>query len=119
MCTLNLHSAPVHFIWHSLSPLRHPPGHAYFDPNDFLEGIQQDIEREELEYEVKYEAPPIHLHSPPFNEDLHSDRDALLVHKQTQGRLCVSSPNGRASDRRSRYITVIDGPLSRRTDAEM
>ncbi|XP_058488040.1 E3 ubiquitin-protein ligase PDZRN3-B isoform X2 [Solea solea] len=28
-----------------------PPGHAYFDPNDFLEGIQQDIEREELEYE--------------------------------------------------------------------
>ncbi|XP_029358191.1 E3 ubiquitin-protein ligase PDZRN3-B isoform X3 [Echeneis naucrates] len=29
----------------------HPPGHAYFDPNDFLEGIQQDIEREELEYE--------------------------------------------------------------------
>ncbi|XP_039971558.1 E3 ubiquitin-protein ligase PDZRN3-B isoform X2 [Xiphias gladius] len=29
----------------------HPQGHAYFDPNDFLEGIQQDIEREELEYE--------------------------------------------------------------------
>lgn len=80
------------FIWHSLSPLRHPPGHAYFDPNDFLEGIQQDIEREELEYEVKYEAPSLYLHSPPFNEDLHSDRDALLVHKRTQGRLCVSSP---------------------------
>lgn len=39
-----------------LSPyfLRHPPGHAYFDPNDFLEGIQQDIEREGLEYEVKH-----------------------------------------------------------------
>ncbi|XP_044024631.1 E3 ubiquitin-protein ligase PDZRN3-B isoform X3 [Siniperca chuatsi] len=34
-----------------LLPEEHPPGHAYFDPNDFLEGIQQDIEREELEYE--------------------------------------------------------------------
>ncbi|KAJ0068365.1 hypothetical protein NL108_005938, partial [Boleophthalmus pectinirostris] len=29
----------------------HPAGHAFFDPNDFLEGIQQDIEREEMEYE--------------------------------------------------------------------
>ncbi|XP_042355558.1 E3 ubiquitin-protein ligase PDZRN3-B isoform X2 [Plectropomus leopardus] len=28
-----------------------PPPHGYFDPNDFLEVIQQDIEREELEYE--------------------------------------------------------------------
>ncbi|KAM4587787.1 E3 ubiquitin-protein ligase PDZRN3-B isoform 2-T2 [Odontesthes bonariensis] len=34
-----------------LLPEEHPPGHAYFDHNDFLEGIQQDIEREELEYE--------------------------------------------------------------------
>ncbi|XP_075997241.1 E3 ubiquitin-protein ligase PDZRN3-B isoform X2 [Genypterus blacodes] len=34
-----------------LLPEEHPPGHAYFDPNDFLEGIQQDIERDELEYE--------------------------------------------------------------------
>uniref|UniRef100_A0A667XM27 RING-type E3 ubiquitin transferase n=1 Tax=Myripristis murdjan TaxID=586833 RepID=A0A667XM27_9TELE len=34
-----------------LLPEEHPPEHAYFDPNDFLEGIQQDIEREELEYE--------------------------------------------------------------------
>ncbi|KAM3877653.1 E3 ubiquitin-protein ligase PDZRN3-B isoform 2-T2 [Diretmus argenteus] len=34
-----------------LLPEEQPPGHAYFDPNDFLEGIQQDIEREELEYE--------------------------------------------------------------------
>lgn len=31
---------------------RHPSGHAYFDPSDFLEGMQQDMEREELEYEV-------------------------------------------------------------------
>ncbi|XP_008318676.1 E3 ubiquitin-protein ligase PDZRN3-B isoform X2 [Cynoglossus semilaevis] len=29
----------------------HPPEHGYFDPNDFLESIQQDIEREEMEYE--------------------------------------------------------------------
>ncbi|XP_057701230.1 E3 ubiquitin-protein ligase PDZRN3-B isoform X2 [Corythoichthys intestinalis] len=34
-----------------LLPEEHPPGHAYFDPNDFLDGINQDIEREELEYE--------------------------------------------------------------------
>ncbi|XP_034551664.1 E3 ubiquitin-protein ligase PDZRN3-B [Notolabrus celidotus] len=29
----------------------HSPGHAYFDPNHFLEGMQQDMEREVLEYE--------------------------------------------------------------------
>ncbi|XP_061779944.1 E3 ubiquitin-protein ligase PDZRN3-B isoform X1 [Nerophis lumbriciformis] len=34
-----------------LLPDAHPPGHEYFDPNDFLDGINQDIEREELEYE--------------------------------------------------------------------
>ncbi|KAM6981278.1 E3 ubiquitin-protein ligase PDZRN3-B isoform 2-T2 [Aplochiton taeniatus] len=34
-----------------LLPEERPPGHAYFDPNDFLEGIQQEMEREELEYE--------------------------------------------------------------------
>lgn len=52
MCFSNL--LPI--ICQLLSPyfLRHPPGHAYFDPNDFLEGIQQDIEREGLEYEVKH-----------------------------------------------------------------
>lgn len=40
---------------HSFGPLlRHPSGHAYFDPNDFLEGMQPDMEREELEYEVRH-----------------------------------------------------------------
>ncbi|KAK0147007.1 E3 ubiquitin-protein ligase PDZRN3-B [Merluccius polli] len=34
-----------------LLPEEHEPGRAYFDPNDFLEGIHQEIEREELEYE--------------------------------------------------------------------
>ncbi|XP_076870185.1 E3 ubiquitin-protein ligase PDZRN3-B isoform X2 [Brachyhypopomus gauderio] len=34
-----------------LLPEGHSPGHEYFDPNDFLEGMQQDMEREELEYE--------------------------------------------------------------------
>ncbi|XP_030633300.1 E3 ubiquitin-protein ligase PDZRN3-B isoform X2 [Chanos chanos] len=29
----------------------HSPGHGYFDPNEFLEGMQQEMEREELEYE--------------------------------------------------------------------
>ncbi|XP_077429967.1 E3 ubiquitin-protein ligase PDZRN3-B isoform X1 [Vanacampus margaritifer] len=34
-----------------LLPDERPPGHEYFDPNDFLDGINHDIEREELEYE--------------------------------------------------------------------
>ncbi|XP_029550514.1 E3 ubiquitin-protein ligase PDZRN3-B isoform X2 [Salmo trutta] len=34
-----------------LMPEEHSPGHEYFDPNDFLEGMQQEMEREELEYE--------------------------------------------------------------------
>ncbi|KAK6321645.1 E3 ubiquitin-protein ligase PDZRN3-B-like isoform X2 [Coregonus clupeaformis] len=34
-----------------LMPEEHSPRHEYFDPNDFLEGMQQEIEREELEYE--------------------------------------------------------------------
>ncbi|XP_037391050.1 E3 ubiquitin-protein ligase PDZRN3-B isoform X2 [Pygocentrus nattereri] len=34
-----------------LLPEGHSPGHEYFDPNDFLEGMHQDMEREELEYE--------------------------------------------------------------------
>lgn len=38
---------------------RHSPGHEYFDPNDFLEGMQQEMEREELEYEVKYRRLPL------------------------------------------------------------
>ncbi|XP_044205135.1 E3 ubiquitin-protein ligase PDZRN3-B isoform X2 [Thunnus albacares] len=44
-------SPPMTVLEEYLLPEEHPPGHAYFDPNDFLEGIQQDIEREELEYE--------------------------------------------------------------------
>ncbi|XP_036957955.1 E3 ubiquitin-protein ligase PDZRN3-B isoform X2 [Acanthopagrus latus] len=44
-------SPPMTELEEYLLPEEHPPGHAYFDPNDFLEGIQQDIEREELEYE--------------------------------------------------------------------
>ncbi|XP_062853618.1 E3 ubiquitin-protein ligase PDZRN3-B [Trichomycterus rosablanca] len=34
-----------------LLPEGRSPRHEYFDPNDFLEGMQQDMEREELEYE--------------------------------------------------------------------
>ncbi|XP_017282461.1 E3 ubiquitin-protein ligase PDZRN3-B isoform X2 [Kryptolebias marmoratus] len=44
-------SPPMTELEEYLLPDEHPPGHAYFDPNDFLEGIQQDIEREGLEYE--------------------------------------------------------------------
>uniref|UniRef100_A0A3Q1F2E4 PDZ domain containing RING finger 3b n=1 Tax=Acanthochromis polyacanthus TaxID=80966 RepID=A0A3Q1F2E4_9TELE len=44
-------SPPMTELEEYLLPEEHAPGHAYFDPNDFLEGIQQDIEREELEYE--------------------------------------------------------------------
>ncbi|XP_063330843.1 E3 ubiquitin-protein ligase PDZRN3-B isoform X1 [Pelmatolapia mariae] len=43
-------SPPISELEEYLLPEEHPPGHVYFDP-DFLEGIQQDIEREELEYE--------------------------------------------------------------------
>ncbi|XP_005450200.1 E3 ubiquitin-protein ligase PDZRN3-B isoform X2 [Oreochromis niloticus] len=43
-------SPPISELEEYLLPEEHPPGHMYFDP-DFLEGIQQDIEREELEYE--------------------------------------------------------------------
>ncbi|XP_031136328.1 E3 ubiquitin-protein ligase PDZRN3-B isoform X1 [Sander lucioperca] len=43
-------SPPMTELEEYLLPEEHPP-HAYFDPNDFLEVIQQDIEREELEYE--------------------------------------------------------------------
>uniref|UniRef100_A0A6Q2YUM9 RING-type E3 ubiquitin transferase n=1 Tax=Esox lucius TaxID=8010 RepID=A0A6Q2YUM9_ESOLU len=34
-----------------LLPEEHSPEHQYFDPCEFLEGIQQEMEREELEYE--------------------------------------------------------------------
>ncbi|XP_029948023.1 E3 ubiquitin-protein ligase PDZRN3-B isoform X1 [Salarias fasciatus] len=44
-------SPPMTELEEYLLPDEHTPGHAYFDPNDFLEGMQQDIEREELEYE--------------------------------------------------------------------
>lgn len=63
MCVFNLTSTLFQFIVFSFFPfLRHPPGHVYFDP-DFLEGIQQDIEREELEYEVKTPSPFLVVHS--------------------------------------------------------
>lgn len=35
-----------------INSFRHSPGHEYYDPNDFLEGMHQEMEREELEYEV-------------------------------------------------------------------
>uniref|UniRef100_A0A1A7WRV4 RING-type E3 ubiquitin transferase n=2 Tax=Iconisemion striatum TaxID=60296 RepID=A0A1A7WRV4_9TELE len=44
-------SPPMMELEEFLLPEEHSPGHTYFDPNDFLEGIQQDIEREGLEYE--------------------------------------------------------------------
>ncbi|TWW61529.1 E3 ubiquitin-protein ligase PDZRN3-B [Takifugu flavidus] len=44
-------SPPIPELEEYLLPEEHPSGHAYFDPTDFLEGIQQDIEREEMEYE--------------------------------------------------------------------
>ncbi|XP_037303988.2 E3 ubiquitin-protein ligase PDZRN3-B isoform X2 [Pungitius pungitius] len=43
-------SPPMTELEEYLLPEEHPP-HAYFDSNDFLEVMQQDIEREELEYE--------------------------------------------------------------------
>ncbi|XP_031709800.1 E3 ubiquitin-protein ligase PDZRN3-B isoform X2 [Anarrhichthys ocellatus] len=43
-------SPPMTELEEYLLPEEHPP-HGYFDPNDFLVAMQQDIEREELEYE--------------------------------------------------------------------
>ncbi|XP_034055792.1 LOW QUALITY PROTEIN: E3 ubiquitin-protein ligase PDZRN3-B-like [Gymnodraco acuticeps] len=43
-------SPPMTELGEYLLPEEHPQ-HAYFNPNDFLEVIQHDIEREELEYE--------------------------------------------------------------------
>ncbi|KAM9859909.1 E3 ubiquitin-protein ligase PDZRN3-B isoform 2-T2 [Aulostomus maculatus] len=42
---------PMTVLEEYLLPEEHPPGHTFFDPNDFLEGIHQDMEREELEFE--------------------------------------------------------------------
>ncbi len=39
---------------------RHSSAHEYFDPNDFLEGMQHEIEREELEYEVMPQIPSLY-----------------------------------------------------------
>ncbi|XP_059186135.1 E3 ubiquitin-protein ligase PDZRN3-B isoform X2 [Centropristis striata] len=50
LTNLSPSSPPMTELEEYLLPEEHPP-HAYFDPNDFLEVIQQDIEREELEYE--------------------------------------------------------------------
>ncbi|KAJ8259746.1 hypothetical protein GJAV_G00172950 [Gymnothorax javanicus] len=44
-------AAPVDMLEQYLLPEEHSPGHEYFDAADFLEGMQQDLEREELEYE--------------------------------------------------------------------
>ncbi|RXN03856.1 E3 ubiquitin- ligase PDZRN3-like protein [Labeo rohita] len=45
-------SPPVDVLEQYLLPEGHSPAHEYFDPNDFLEGMQHEIEREELEYEI-------------------------------------------------------------------
>lgn len=44
-------SPPMTELEEYLLPEDPPQEHSYFDPNDFLEGIQQEMEREELEYE--------------------------------------------------------------------
>ncbi|XP_016146479.1 E3 ubiquitin-protein ligase PDZRN3-like isoform X2 [Sinocyclocheilus grahami] len=44
-------SPTVNVLEQYLLPEGHSPAHEYFDPSDFLEGMQHEIEREELEYE--------------------------------------------------------------------
>uniref|UniRef100_A0A673C2U9 PDZ domain containing ring finger 3 n=1 Tax=Sphaeramia orbicularis TaxID=375764 RepID=A0A673C2U9_9TELE len=51
LTTLPASAPPMTVLDDYLLPEEHNAGHTYFDPNDFLEGIQQDIERDELEYE--------------------------------------------------------------------
>ncbi|KAK9529529.1 hypothetical protein VZT92_013617 [Zoarces viviparus] len=50
LTTLSPSSTPMTELEEYLLPEERPP-HAYFDPNDFLVAMQQDIEREMLEYE--------------------------------------------------------------------
>lgn len=52
------------FLWCGFMFCRHSAGHEYFDPNDFLEGMQHEIEREELEYEVIHTLPFLLPHLP-------------------------------------------------------
>lgn len=35
------------------SLFRHPSAHEYYDPNDYIGGIHQEMDREELELEVR------------------------------------------------------------------
>ncbi|XP_051997397.1 E3 ubiquitin-protein ligase PDZRN3-B-like isoform X2 [Xyrauchen texanus] len=48
---LPVSAPPVDVLEQYLLPEGHSPVHEYFDANDFLEGLQHEIEREELEYE--------------------------------------------------------------------
>lgn len=36
---------------------RHPSAHEYYDPNDYLGGLQQELDREDLELEVGMVSP--------------------------------------------------------------
>ncbi|KAL4655903.1 E3 ubiquitin-protein ligase PDZRN3 [Arapaima gigas] len=44
-------TSPVVVLEEYLLPEEHSPRHELFDPSDYLEGMQQEMEREELEYE--------------------------------------------------------------------
>lgn len=37
----------------ALSPCRHPSAHEYYDPNDYMGDMHQEMDREELELEVR------------------------------------------------------------------
>ena len=41
---------------------RHPSAHEYYDPNDYIAGIHQEMDREELELEVR-RTPVSHVNS--------------------------------------------------------
>ncbi|XP_048879015.1 E3 ubiquitin-protein ligase PDZRN3-B isoform X1 [Brienomyrus brachyistius] len=44
-------ASPVGVLEQYLLPEEHSPRHEFFDPGDFLEGMRQEMDREELEYE--------------------------------------------------------------------
>lgn len=52
LCTLRIRAGPDCSLC-----FRHPSAHEYYDPNDYLGGLQQELDREDLELEVGLVSP--------------------------------------------------------------
>lgn len=52
LCTQHIRAGPDCSLC-----FRHPSAHEYYDPNDYLGGLQQELDREDLELEVGMLSP--------------------------------------------------------------